>query len=82
MPVVSIKVLAGLFDSSQKAQIIKGVTDAIVAVEGERLRPLTWVLFEDVPEGEWGIGGNGVEVRHVKAVQDGSVKLGDAIGIK
>jgi 4-oxalocrotonate tautomerase len=82
MPVISIKALADVFDVVQKAQIIKGVTDAIVEVEGERMRPLTWVLFEDVPEGDWGIGGIELEVRHVRAVQNGSVRLSDAIGIK
>jgi 4-oxalocrotonate tautomerase len=46
------------------------------------MRPLTWVLFEDVPEGDWGIGGVELEVRHVRAVQNGTVKLSDAIGIK
>jgi 4-oxalocrotonate tautomerase len=82
MPIVSIKALAGVFTAEQKAAIIKGVTDAIVSVEGERMRPLTWVLMEDVPEGDWGIGGNGLLAEHVKAVQEGAVKLGDALGIK
>jgi 4-oxalocrotonate tautomerase len=81
MPLVSIKALAGVFSSSQKAELIKRVTDAVVAVEGERMRPLTWVIVEEVVEGEWGIGGQGVTVSGVLAVQAGDVKLKDVLGL-
>jgi 4-oxalocrotonate tautomerase len=30
------------------------------SVEGEGLRPVTWVLIEDVASGEWGVGGQAV----------------------
>jgi 4-oxalocrotonate tautomerase len=82
MPVVSIKALAGVFAPGQKAEIIQGVTDAIVAVEGERMRPVTWVIFEDVPEGNWAMGGIEIEAKHVKAVQNGSLKLSEALNIE
>lgn len=82
MPVVSIKALAGVFAPEQKSKIIQGVTDAIVAVEGERMRPITWVIFEDVPEGNWAMGGIEIDAGHVKAVQDGSVTLSEALNIE
>ena len=29
----------------------------MVAIEGENMRQVTWVKIEEVPEGQWGIGG-------------------------
>lgn len=60
MPLVQIKGISGYLSLEQKQAIISKVTDAIVSVEGEGLRPVTWVLIEDVASGEWGVGGQPV----------------------
>ena len=33
------------------------MTEAVLAVEGEGLRDVTWVIVEDVAPGAWGVGG-------------------------
>jgi 4-oxalocrotonate tautomerase len=60
MPLVQIKGIGGYLSIAQKQEIIRKVTDAVVSVEGEGLRPVTWVIIEDVRSGEWGVGGNPV----------------------
>ena len=60
MPLVQIKGIGGYLSLEQKQQLIKNVTDAVVAVEGEGLRPVTWVTIEDVQPGAWGVGGQPV----------------------
>lgn len=60
MPLIQIKGLAGYLSVEQKQELMRKVTDAVVSVEGEGLRPVTWVLFEDVGSGEWGVGGQPV----------------------
>ena len=50
MPLVLIKGVANYLTPVQKEEIIEKVTDAVVSVEGEGLRAVTWVLIEDVPE--------------------------------
>lgn len=57
MPLAQLKGIGGYLSADQKKELIERVTDAIVSVEGEGLRPVTWVLIEDVPEGQWGVGG-------------------------
>jgi len=47
------------------------LTDAIVAVEGENMRQVTWVAIEDVKSGEWGIGGKALTTEAVKALAAG-----------
>lgn len=60
MPLVQIKGISGYLSLQQKQEIISKVTDAIVSVEGEGLRPGTWVLIEDIASGEWGVGGQAI----------------------
>lgn len=60
MPLVQIKGVAGYLSREQKARLIHQVTEAVLSVEGEGLRPVTWVTIEDVPEGSWGVGGQPV----------------------
>ena len=68
MPLVDIQVIEGVFDRSQKQQMIRSVTDAMVAIEGEALRGVTWVRVHEVASGDWGIGGKGLTAADVKAM--------------
>jgi 4-oxalocrotonate tautomerase len=63
MPLVQIKGVSGYLSKEQKSELIRKVTDAVLSVEGEGLRPVTWVLVEDVPEGQWGVGGQSATAR-------------------
>jgi 4-oxalocrotonate tautomerase len=69
MPLVNVKVIQGVFTPEQKHEIIARVTDAMVAVEGEALRGLTWVVVDEVQGGDWGIGGQAMYAADVQAVQ-------------
>ena len=48
--------------------MVQKLTDTMVAIEGEPLRPYTVVLFEEVPSGGWGVGGNALTTADVKAL--------------
>lgn len=66
MPLVQIKGISGYLSLQQKQEIISKVTDAIVSVEGEGLRPVTWVIIEDVASGEWGVGGQPITTDDIR----------------
>ncbi|MFZ2405238.1 MAG: 4-oxalocrotonate tautomerase family protein [Methylobacter sp.] len=72
MPLVQIKGISGYLSLQQKQEIISKVTDAIVSVEGEGLRPVTWVLIEDVASGQWGVGGQAVTTDAIRAMSQAS----------
>jgi 4-oxalocrotonate tautomerase len=57
MPLVTIDVIKDVFTSQEKQAIITGVTEALVTVEGEAMRPVTWVRINEVEQGDWAIGG-------------------------
>jgi 4-oxalocrotonate tautomerase len=69
MPMVAVKLIEGVFTSAQKREMIRKITDTMVEIEGENLRPVTWVLVEEVRSGDWGIGGNGLTTADVHALQ-------------
>jgi 4-oxalocrotonate tautomerase len=72
MPLINVKVIEGVFSGSQKQEIVKELTEAMVRVEGENMRPVTWVVVEEVKSGDWGIGGNTLTTEAVKALAAGS----------
>lgn len=71
MPLVDIQLIEGVFDKAQKQEMIRKVTDAMVSIEGEAMRPVTWVRIQEIASGEWGIGGKGLTVADVRAMQNG-----------
>ncbi|UWQ16970.1 tautomerase family protein [Jannaschia sp. M317] len=71
MPLVDIEVIEGVFDQSQKAQMIEKVTNAMVEVEGEAMRGVTWVRVKEVRSGQWGIGGSTPSADDIKAMATG-----------
>ena len=68
MPLVTIDLIKDVFSPSQKREIIERVTEAMVAVEGEALRPVTWVRIIEVNQNEWAIGGKLIDAPTVHAM--------------
>lgn len=68
MPFVNVKVIEGVFSAEQKHAIVERLTDAMVAVEGEAMRGVTWVVVEEVASGDWGIGGQCLTTADVRAL--------------
>ena len=71
MPLIQVKLIEGVFSTAQKQEIIKKLTDTMVSIEGENMRPVTWVVVEEVKSGEWGIGGKALTTADVKALAAG-----------
>jgi 4-oxalocrotonate tautomerase len=69
MPLVTIDLIKNVFTPAQKAEMIDRVTEAMIAVEGEAMRGVTWVRLMEVAEGEWGIGGKTLRSADVHAMQ-------------
>lgn len=76
MPLIQIKGIAGYLSLEQKQQLIQKVTDAVVSVEGEGLRSVTWVIVEDVSSGAWGVGGHPVTTEMLRKMAAAVPDLG------
>jgi 4-oxalocrotonate tautomerase len=71
MPLIQVKLIEGVFDATEKETIIEKLTDAMVSVEGEAMRPVTWVTIEEVPSGAWAIGGKALRTGDVVGMRAG-----------
>jgi len=72
VPLIHVKLIEGVFSDTQKREIITELTDAMVKVEGENMRGVTWVTLEEVKSGDWGMGGRAVTTADVHALAAGS----------
>jgi 4-oxalocrotonate tautomerase len=71
VPLINVKVIEGVFNDNQKQDMIRGLTDALVSVEGENMRGVTWCVIEEVKSGDWAIGGDPLSTEKVRALAAG-----------
>jgi 4-oxalocrotonate tautomerase len=73
MPLIEVKMVEGVFTTAKKKEIITKLTDAMVSIEGESLRPYTLVVLEEVRSGDWAVGGKSLTTADVHAIAEGKV---------
>jgi len=71
VPLINIKVIEGVFTRDQKHEIVRKLTDAMVGIEGENMRSVTWCVVEEVASGDWGIGGQPLSTQDVLTLAKG-----------
>lgn len=71
MPLINVKIIEGVFSPKQKLEISRNLTEAMVAIEGENMRPFTIVVIDEVRSGDWSIGGKSFSTAEVKAAAAG-----------
>jgi 4-oxalocrotonate tautomerase len=71
MPLIEVNVIKDVFTPEQKREIITKLTDAMVEVEGENMRPVTWCVVREVQSGDWGIAGHALTTADVHALAAG-----------
>ena len=74
MPLVNVRLIEGVFTPSQKQEMIRKLTDAMVSIEGENLRQATLVVIDEVKSGDWAFGGKSFSTDDVKALAAGKAK--------
>ncbi len=74
MPFINVKLIENVFTADQKRQVVERLTDAMVSIEGENMRPVTWVVVEEVASGDWGIGGQPLTTQDVQALAAGAAE--------
>lgn len=69
MPFIDIKVIQGVFTPEEKRELVERVSEAVISVEGEALRPVTHAAITETLSGEWAVGGRAYSAEEVKALQ-------------
>jgi 4-oxalocrotonate tautomerase len=71
MPLVTVKLIEGVFDSDEKREMIDKLTETMIDIEGENMRGVTFVVVEEVKSGDWGIGGQSMTTEAVRSIRAG-----------
>jgi 4-oxalocrotonate tautomerase len=69
MPVVDIKVIEGVFTDEEKRELVERLTEAVIEIGGEPMRPFTHTLISESPSGAWAVGGRALLAEDVKAMR-------------
>jgi 4-oxalocrotonate tautomerase len=69
MALVTIDVIKDVFTPAQKREMIERVTEAMIAVEGEAMRQVTWVKLNEIDH--WSVGGRLLDASTVQAQMRG-----------
>lgn len=71
MPLIQVKVFEQELTKKQTQDLIGGITDVVTSVTSDKLRDVTWVVVDEVPSGNWGIGGKALGLVDVKKIVEG-----------
>jgi 4-oxalocrotonate tautomerase len=72
MPLLNVKLIKGVFTPLQKQEMVRKLTDTMVSIEGENLRPYTLVVIEEIKSGDWGVAGRPLTTGDARAVAAGA----------
>jgi 4-oxalocrotonate tautomerase len=72
MPYINCRVMEGVLDEDQKAEIAERITETFASVVGEPVRGLTWVVIDDISSGQLTIGGRPVTTEGVGEILAGA----------
>lgn len=65
MPFVEVKSIRGVFSNEEKPQVIKEITDVFARMKGDKFAAGSWVVINELDDGNWGEGGAVLNADHV-----------------
>ena len=75
MPFIDIEVIQGVFTPEEKRELVESVSEAVIAVEGEAVRPVTTTAITETPSGGWAVGGRTYTADDVKAMRSAAAAV-------
>jgi len=58
MPFVEVKSIKGVFTTEEKTQIINDITNVFAQMKNDKFAEGTWVVINELDDGNWGEGGS------------------------
>jgi 4-oxalocrotonate tautomerase len=65
MPSVEVKSIKGVFSTEEKSQMIEEITNVYARMKGDEFAEGTWVVINELDDGNWGEGGSVLKAEHV-----------------
>ena len=64
MPFVEVKSIKGVFSNEERTRIIEDVTEVFAKMKSEKFAQGTWVVINELDDGNWGEGGSVLYADH------------------
>ena len=58
MPFVEVKSIKDVFTTEEKTQILKDITNVFAQMKNDKFAEGTWVVINELDDGNWGEGGS------------------------
>jgi 4-oxalocrotonate tautomerase len=68
MPLIRATLVENAITAQQKEELIGRLTDAVVSIYGEAMRPNIWVLIEEIRSGQFAAGGHGFTTEEMRGL--------------
>lgn len=65
MPFVEVKTIKGVFSPEEKSRIIEEVTGVFARMKSDEFAQGTWVVINELGNGDWGEGGAVLKAENV-----------------
>ncbi len=65
MPVIEVKTIRGVFSTEEQSEIIEDITSVFAQMKGDEFAAGTWVVVNELDDGNWGEGGSVLQADHV-----------------
>lgn len=75
MPIIRLSIVEDVFSEAEKGDLMKGFTEVMKQVKGERVASNTWVVIEEIKSGDWAINGKPITTEQAKAFSAGRGSL-------
>ncbi len=65
MPFIEVKTIEGVFSTEEKTHMIEEITSVFARMKGDKFAAGTWVVVNELDDGNWGEGGSVLKAEHV-----------------
>jgi len=65
MPFVEVKSIRGVFSTEEKSEVIEEITNVFARMKGDEFASGSWVVINEIDDGNWGEGGEVLKAEHV-----------------
>jgi 4-oxalocrotonate tautomerase len=58
MPFIEVKIIEGVLSTEEKSEVIEEITGVFARMKGDDFAAGTWVVINELDDGNWGEGGS------------------------
>jgi len=65
MPFIEVRIIKDVLSTEEKSQVVEEITGVFARMKGDEFAAGTWVVINEIADGNWGEGGSVVRAEHI-----------------